>query len=118
MAQFEENKMFFNIESCKHVLAEIKIWAEQILFKKQYHFGSDRFDNHTLVMAFSFQHVGQAELRMEEMPNPDVLAGCHASGKRTGAMTQEILFFPLRWLRGPCQHINWGEDRGEGGSGG
>ncbi len=26
--------------------------------------------------------------------------------------------FPLRWLCGPCQHINWGEDREEGGSGG
>lgn len=69
-------------------------------------------------MAFSFQHVGQTDPGMGKMPNPDVLARCHASGKRTGAMTQEILFFPLRWLCGPSQHINWGEDGEEGGSGG
>ena len=62
-------------------------------------------------MAFSFQHVGQTGPGMGKMPNPDVLARCHASGKRTGAMTQEILFFPLRWLCGPSQHINWGGGR-------
>lgn len=31
---------------------------------------------------------------MGKMPNPDVLACCHVSGKRTGAMTQEILHPP------------------------
>lgn len=65
-------------------------------------------------MAFTFQHVRQAELEMGKMPNPDVLACCHASGKRTGAMTQEIQFFPLRWLCGPCQHINRGGERERG----
>lgn len=45
-------------------------------------------------MAFSFQQVGQAELEMGEMPNPVALALCHASGKITGTMTQEIQFFP------------------------
>lgn len=45
-------------------------------------------------MAFSFQHVGQADLGVGKMPKPDVLARCHASGKTTGAMTQENFFFP------------------------
>ena len=54
-------------------------------------------------MAFSFQHVGQTALRTGEMPNPDALARCHASGKRSGAVTQEILFSPS----GDCVgHVN------------
>lgn len=69
-------------------------------------------------MEFTFQHVRQAELEMGKMPNPDVLACCHASGKRTRAMTQEILFFPLRWLCRPCQHINQAGEREGGDSGG
>ena len=53
---------------------------------------------------------------MGEMPKADVLARCHMSGKTTVGMTQEILCFPLRWLRRPSQHMKEAENREEIGS--